>query len=179
MFADITLSTEAVVTIGALLATLGGVVAFLFRMLIAAKDADLADMKEQRDGYKKLAASAAASMEDAAVRRQQAQGATPVPMVAPVAAQHNSPTSEKQQEAADFATLQARVVAAQLVIDAPIPAPLTPTIAQQKLGEIQVKADEIKHAAEELVPDARGFLGRPAVPQTEDTAKRPKRPEEK
>jgi hypothetical protein len=149
ILADVTFSTEGIAVISVLLVALSGTVTYLFRQL-------LSELREQRDSYKKLAVSATVVLEEAAVRHQKQHGIQPIPLIPPVVPQHNSPTSPKQREAADFATLQARTVAATVAIQLKPPEPPPAGSEEAKVVEIQTKAQEIKDTAEELIPNHRG-----------------------
>lgn len=121
MFA-VEFSAEALVVIGTLLSAVVGALVFIFKLLMASKDAQHADkelqlssMKAERDDYRKMAAAAIHDTEQAVIRwREVSQQSPGVPKLAPVVPEHNSPSTEAQRDAARFATLQAARVAAQL-----------------------------------------------------------------
>ncbi len=55
---DVHLSGAAVIVISALLASLSGVVTFLFKLLLKSKDDQYADIRIERDNYRSLATEA-------------------------------------------------------------------------------------------------------------------------
>ncbi len=113
---DIAFSPAGIAVITALLGTVAGCVVVIFKLFLVSKDAMIAELREQRDSLKKVADRAVASLEAEAERQQLTRGETPIPRLKPVAPEHNSPTSERQQQAADLGTLQAREVAAKLAL---------------------------------------------------------------
>jgi hypothetical protein len=91
---------------------LGGVITFLHRSLMAAKD-------EQIKSLTGIATEAVENLEQAARNKLAAEGKPPYVPVAPVVAEHASPTTKRQQATADLQTLRARAVAAALNLGLP------------------------------------------------------------
>lgn len=119
MFAidDVTFSTSGIVIITGLLGAIAAALTAVSKLLLAAKDEQIKELREQRDSFKKVADRAVSALESEAERRQIARGESPIPMIAPVVREHNSPPTERQRIAADFETLNARQVAAKLAIE--------------------------------------------------------------
>jgi len=116
-------TTEEVVGLSAVIGGLGGAIGIIFRLLMAAKDEQIKEMREQRDSFHKAAERAVATLEGEAERRQVQRGEVPIPKIAPQISEHNSPASERQKNAAIFGTLNARLVAAQLALEGTPEAP--------------------------------------------------------
>jgi len=116
MVADVTLSTEAVVAIGALLSGLALAVSALFKMLIASKDSQLAEERTQRKAYQDIAEDAVDVLDRRATVHVEETGQPPVVPVAPVLPEHSSPVSDKQLAASEFATTRAKLTAAKLAL---------------------------------------------------------------
>lgn len=116
VLSDVTLSTEAIVMIGALLSALTVSISVLFRMLIAAKDAQLQEEKAHRQAYQDVAEEAVSILSDRVAAHLLETGQDPVTEVAPVIPEHSSPVTKKQADTALFATLRARLTAAKLAL---------------------------------------------------------------
>lgn len=116
MLATIEFSESGIAIIGALLLALSGAIVAIFKLLMLAKDSQVTDMKEQRDAFKKGYERSIELLEVEAQKQELARGGIPIPKLAPVKPEHNSPTTEKQQMSADLSTLKAREVAAKLML---------------------------------------------------------------
>lgn len=114
--ADVTLSTEAIVMIGALLSALTVTVSVLFKMLIATKDAQLQDEKIQRRAYQDVAEEAVNILDERVTTHLRETGQPVVASIAPVIPEHSSPATIQQVKTAEFATLRARLVANKLAL---------------------------------------------------------------
>ena len=114
---DISLSTEAIAVIGVLMGGLCSAVVVVFKLLMATKERQLADMQSQRDSYKGIANESVRTMEDLANRVRTEQGKPAFTAIAAVVPEHSSPPSEAQKQAAELQTLRARIVAATLNIN--------------------------------------------------------------
>lgn len=126
----VTFSPAGLGVIGALLLALAGAIKFLFAAYAASRDAREAELREQRDSFRKGWEKSLATLEGEAERLQVARGQVPSPIPAPVKAEHNSPSSERQLVAAEFQTLNARHVAATLAVegvDSAVVPPVPPT----------------------------------------------------
>jgi uncharacterized protein YceH (UPF0502 family) len=145
-------SAAAIAVVTALVGALAGAVTFLFRLYVASRDSQLNDLREQRDAFKKVADRAVETLEKEAGRRQAARGEVPVPMLAPVVPEHNSPTTEHQQAAADLETIKAREVAARLILEGPVLPPEGPPLPAVKVVEITPEVVEAIVAALPAVP---------------------------
>jgi hypothetical protein len=122
MFADVTFSTEAVAAITLLGGGLVTAVVFLFRLVIkskddaatamfVAKDVAFAEMREQRDTFKKMGQEAVGLLEEHVNQERQSRGAPRLDRLPAVIPEHNSPTTQKQEDAAALATLRAMLTA--------------------------------------------------------------------
>jgi len=119
MFADISLSTEAVVVIGALGSLLVAAVYKLHSQLMQSKDDQVKSMQSQRDSYREMADEAIKNLETIRSERQIGTGMPSPSIVAAVVPEHNSPTTQTQQDSADLQTMRARLVAATLSLGLP------------------------------------------------------------
>jgi len=131
VLADVTMSVEAAIGIaGAVLVTMAGSVAFMFRQLITSHSERLADQKAQcdremkamaseKDSYKEIAAEAVDALENKVNELRRAAGKPSFPTVPPVIPEHSSPVSAGQQDTADLQTLRARVTAAVSALGLP------------------------------------------------------------
>lgn len=102
--------------ITAVTGTLALAVGFLLKNWIKEKEERLLEMKTQRDDYKRVAGSTVEAYEQLILRQLSKRGIAAAELVAPVVPEHHSPTTEKQQEQAEFATIQARRVAADVAL---------------------------------------------------------------
>lgn len=118
MFADgdVSFSASTLAVFGTVLGGVVGALITIFRLLLAAKEAQLAEIREQRDSYRKGWDRSVSLQESEKDRVLLAAGKVPIPKVAPVIAEHNSPETERQTEAAALATLLARQVATELTV---------------------------------------------------------------
>lgn len=112
--ADINLTnTEVIGLVAAVVGTLAGSVTYLFYQYIA-------QLKSELAAWQRLAAGAVKSEEMVVHHGLRAKGIEPLEKIAPVMAQHNSPTTAAQQKRADLETLTAQhaanVLAAQQLI---------------------------------------------------------------
>jgi len=119
LLADISFSTEALAIIGGLGSGLVTAVIFLFKALMVAKEKQLADMTSSRESYKEMAAESIANIEVAVNRVRELNGEQKFKPLAPVVAEHRSPTGEVQKQQAELQTMRARLVAATLNLDIP------------------------------------------------------------
>ncbi len=109
-------SAEGVVVISALLACLAGAITKLFMLLLAAKDESMARIISTRESWRHMAEVATTALEEIArLKRIELNQPVVVPL-APVNPEHSSPPTEEQIEAAEIATLRARLTAAILAI---------------------------------------------------------------
>lgn len=116
----ITFSPAGIAVITVLLGSVAGALGVIFKLLMASKEAQLADMKGQRDNAIKVAEKAADSMEaeaDRILARWAKVGIAIPKSVQPVEPDHNSPVTEQQQKDADYATVKARVAIASKVFE--------------------------------------------------------------
>ena len=107
MLADLTVNTETMAVISLVVGGLTGVIGMLFRLYVA-------QVKEERDTWKKLADGAVSNLEYAANVQRKKAGMSPLTELAPVVPEHSSPTSKRQEETAEMATMRARLTAAVL-----------------------------------------------------------------
>ena len=115
---EVTFSGAAILVVGGLLGALAGTIAALFKLLMSTKDSQVEEAKAQRDIYKAISDRAIARLEEAVNAQRQAEGKAAMVPLAPVVAEHQSPTTPAQQEIADAATQRARLVAAELAMNA-------------------------------------------------------------
>jgi hypothetical protein len=83
------------------------------------KDAYYAELKKERDAFRSMLVSAVANLEAAGAERLKESGLVPPRPLAPVIPESNSPPTKEQQDAADMATLGAKLTAASLVLGLP------------------------------------------------------------
>jgi hypothetical protein len=146
----ITLNPASIAVVGVLLSALVGCIVFLFRLYQSGVAAQMTELREQRDSFKKVADRAVVTLEGEAERRQVARGEVPIPKILPVTAEHNSPTTERQRVAAEFETLNARQVAARLAIEGPVSAETPSGKEPEKVEVVRISpeaAAAIKEAA--------------------------------
>ena len=116
MLAVIEFSAEGLVVIAALMGALAAALVAVFKLYDASRQAQIEDMRQQREGYRKGYERTVALLEAAAQKQVRARGGTPIPKLAPVLPEHGSPVSEAQQAAADLGTLKAREAVAALIL---------------------------------------------------------------
>lgn len=121
LFADVSFSTESLAVVTTLVVALVGGIVAMFKMLLAAKDTHMAakdarikEIQEDRDSYKNIADDALASLETMVNKERKRSGRTDFTKLAPVVPEQNSPISLKQRSDAKVATARARLVAAKL-----------------------------------------------------------------
>lgn len=95
----------------------GGVIALLFKMLIASKEKEienlksqLADMESVKDTFKDVAAEAMRSVVETTNYYRIKDGKPPLILPIKVVAEGSSPPKERQREAATAATMRATMV---------------------------------------------------------------------
>lgn len=111
LFSDVTFSTEGIVLITGLLATLVGAVSVIFKLLIASKDAQIASAVSDRNSYKGMYDDAMVALEIGINSKRRAEGKPPIQMLPPVVPEHNSEPTAVQQTTAVIATDRARLTA--------------------------------------------------------------------
>lgn len=119
LLADVAFSTESMVIIGGLVAALTSTIGVLFRLLLAAKDAQLKTAESHGQSYRQMALEAVANLEMAVNERRATVGKSGFTVIAPVVPEHSSPTTQLQEDTADIQTLRARLVAASLHLELP------------------------------------------------------------
>jgi hypothetical protein len=112
---SVSIQTALLVT-AAVVAPLGTAVVFLFKLYASIMKDQLAEMREQRDSFKKGYERAVESLEAEAAKKKQLMGEAVIPVVPQGSPEHNSPTNERQQFASDIESLKARDVAANLIL---------------------------------------------------------------
>ncbi len=159
LFADDTMGVRfgpgeiGVVTL--LLGAVAGALVFIFRLLLKAKDEQIAREREDTKDYRAIAVDAAKALAVATDRVQLAPGRQNVPALAPVIPERHSEVTEEQIDTANKATLRAVVTAATLKLGLP---PRTieepePVIAPGLTPEPHV-VDKVKVMVEgEIMPD--------------------------
>lgn len=105
MLADITLSTETTVVVGALLSALVVAIGVLYRAFTV-------ELLSERDSWRGMAKDAIEKYEQAIAAGKIKSVRQKVPDLAPVVGEHSSPLTKKQIESADMATWRARLTAA-------------------------------------------------------------------
>ncbi len=105
--------------VGALLTGVIGALVAIFKLLMAAKDQQIADIKTSADNFKSVAADAVRMMQEEQARRRRAEGKPHVDPLAPVEPEHQSPVTEAEEATAHLATLRAAVTAAALELGVP------------------------------------------------------------
>jgi hypothetical protein len=110
-----------------LLAGSGGVIAYLFRMLITAKkekyDLLLAEKERQnkelesaKNSMKEIASEAVRSYLATANHYRQKEGMPPIVPLVPVVAESQSPPTKEQREAAEIATMRAKMAQINMAV---------------------------------------------------------------
>lgn len=128
MFSDIVINTETAAAIGAVLAVVNGALVFIFKLLMKAKDSQIASMESERDSWRTAATVAVENLELATTKfLSDDDPKKKIPKLAPVIAQHCSPTLPQAQRLAELQTITARLTAATLALGLP---PRTATAVQ-------------------------------------------------
>ncbi len=156
---DVIVSGAALAVIVPLVISLAGVVSLLFKLLLLAKDDRMKDIKSERDSYKEIAEEAVAKMEKVANERLKLAGQPHFTPLAPVVPEHNSPTTEAQQEAADLQTMRARLVASDLILGFPARKAAPPTGREKADGGAEHVID--REAAIQAIRDLPEVEGVP------------------
>lgn len=105
--------TAAVAIVG----SLASVVVWGVKGWMRERDDRLSEMKTQRDDYKRIAVSTVEVAEQVVLRQLAKRGIPAADALIPVKPEHNSPTTEKQKEQAEFATIQARRAAVDVALE--------------------------------------------------------------
>lgn len=135
LYAEVTFTTEGIVAIAGLLSALAGAVVYVFKLLMKAKEDQiaLALEKSRTKSYQEMLDESMAILE----HRLQKSG-VPVPrQIAAVVPEHNSPTTPEQEATAKLQTDRARLTELTLIAGLPAreagpradgtPRPITPT----------------------------------------------------
>lgn len=128
-----------------LLTALAAALAFVFKLYAKSQSDQLAEMREQRDSFRKGYERSVESLEAEATKRKQATGEVVIPVVRQTKAESNSPTTERQQFASDIESLKAREEAAKLALTELPP----PTVLPAVVNVVEIApaaAAAIKHA---------------------------------
>jgi hypothetical protein len=137
---DVSFSVAGIAIITTLLGAVAGALVIIFRLLMAAKDQQIADIKEQRESYKKVAERTVATLEQVSNQKVIDGGGVPIPKIAPIVPESNSPTTPSQQFSADLETLKARQLVASLVLLPPVKA----AEAGEKEVDLTIEAQTIR-----------------------------------
>ncbi len=119
IFADVTFSTEGMVVITGLLVSLIGAITFLFKLYAASKDAQIAEMKSQRDVYFEMVKEANSALESKIDEIFKITSKKMVKRVVPVVPEHSSPVTQAQIDTANMQTERARLTASTLALGLP------------------------------------------------------------
>lgn len=119
MLLAMTMDTESIVAVGAVLSATTGALVVIFRLLMTAKDTRIQQLEAEVLSYKEIAKEAVGGMEAVADRHAKALGKQRVAPLAPVVPEHSSPTTMAQQAIAELQTTRARLVAATLELGLP------------------------------------------------------------
>lgn len=103
--------------ISVVVGTLATAVGFLLKNWIKEKEDRLLEMKTQRDDYKRIAGSTVEAYEQLILRQLGKRGIVPALALADVVPEHHSPTTEKQSDQAEFATIKAKRAAADVALE--------------------------------------------------------------
>lgn len=136
ILADITISTEAMVVVGGVVAAMASALTYLFTMVTGNRSAELAN---QRDMYERRIAAVESdkkswmemtqelgiNIEKAVNRKRAIEGMPPFKIIEPIVPEHSSPVTTQQQNTADIGTMRARLVAAAEELNLP-PRPTPP-----------------------------------------------------
>lgn len=143
-------STEGIVIISTLLASLAGAITYVFKLLMQVQkekfELAIKLLEEQKKSYREIA--------EEAVNAAEVRIGPRLPRVAAVVPEHNSPTTPQQQETADIVTLRARVTAITLAEGLP-PRTTTPSaepVSPEVVPDLVTRIEEVK-AAVVAVPD--------------------------
>ena len=113
MLAEVAISNELAFTV------VGGLVSALvalFWLGVKHYDAQLDDLRSQRDSYRNMAEEAVKNIEELVNADRLKKGKPPFDKLAPIVAEHSSPTTEAARDTADVGTMRARLVAANLAM---------------------------------------------------------------
>lgn len=103
---------------GIIAALFAGVIGF-YVVRMQAKNSEIKALNSRQTSLEEIADEALTSLEVVAVEKSKEIG-KPIPKkLAAVVAEHNSPTTKKQEKDAELSTLRARLVAATLQLDLP------------------------------------------------------------
>jgi hypothetical protein len=112
MIAEISFSTEEVVIIGTLLATVTGATSYIFKLLIDNYASRLAEKESQLQNWKQIASEAVVNLHKVAKEKRASEGMPPYVPLVPVVPEHNSPATMRELETAELQTVRASLVAA-------------------------------------------------------------------
>ncbi len=116
ILADIVFSTGALTVVGAVVSTLAGSIAMLFKLVIKSHVREIKGLVAERESYKGIAKDSMRHLEMLVNQNLTSRGLPPLTPMAPVVAEHQSPATEQAQEVAVLATLRARLVATEKVL---------------------------------------------------------------
>lgn len=116
---EVTINGPTMTVIGVLMSALAGVVVLLFKLLLAAKDAQIAELTTDRNIYRQAAQDAMRVAEVATNKLRKERGLPPLPLLAAVVPEHQSPPSAKQIAVAELATLRALMVVIMAELELP------------------------------------------------------------
>ncbi len=116
---EVKLGGGEITVIGILLGSVVTALVAVFKLLMSARDSQLADRTAERDNYRSVAADAVRMMEAAVTKQRAAEGLPPIKPLAAVLPEHQSPVSEAEETTAHQATLRAAVTAAGLELGVP------------------------------------------------------------
>lgn len=146
--------------IGTLLTAVVGALTVIFKLLMAAKDAALADAKATGENYKSVANDAVRIMQAALIKQKEAEGQVGIRQLAPVQPEHQSPVTEVELTTANQATLRAAVTAAALELGLP-PRSNPPDIVTE---DNRPESEKLRDPVPDLVSKSKAIEAVLAVP---------------
>lgn len=165
MLADITISTEAMVVISAIVVSLTGAVTYLFTTIISNYDKQLEFLKSDKKSWQEMAQELGINIEKAVNRKRALEGLPPFRNLEPIVPEHSSPVTVQQQSTADIGTMRARLVAAAKELN--LPPRLAPPPANDESADAleksinshaTVAAELSKATAADAISDAKGAI---------------------
>lgn len=117
MLADITVNTETMVVVSAVVGALATAIVFLFGLVISGLRSQLADANADTASWMQMAKEAMGNLEIASAKIRSLTGAPQPPALIAVVPEQSSPPTKQQESTADIATMRARLVAANLNLE--------------------------------------------------------------
>jgi hypothetical protein len=115
------ISNEVALTIGTALTgaitVMAAAVAAMFWLGVRHYDAQIMELKQEKDSWKEMASEAIAGLQKVANMKRRKEGKEDFTVVAPVVPEHSSPVTSKQLNLAIMQTERAKLTAANLDLE--------------------------------------------------------------